>query len=132
MAVYYKITPTNEIYRVLTDKHHLSLEDMWRNTESDCVQMVSTFGTKKKYTLVLDEEGKLKGRWRNRIATKLFNNYGDFIVGTVVVVKTSGWATFKDEQTEEFEQEIYKIFPQAKIHTITETDAVFLDEYDVD
>lgn len=41
--------------------------------------------------MIVDEEGKLKGKYVNRQATKIFNKYTktlDFIVGTVLICTT--------------------------------------------
>ena len=81
----------NEIIRVNgareeflpADGRHYTLEEMYKATGCDMVQIVAT---KDGRLMVLDEEGKLKGRPVNQVATGLYL-YGnqDPIVGDVLV-----------------------------------------------
>lgn len=58
------------------------VKDLYPLIDTNVVQMVESG----KFKIWLDEEGKLKGKPVNRVATKLWNYPGDMIVGDVVVV----------------------------------------------
>jgi len=100
---FYVIAPGDgEIKKVKTSKTHVSCEDCYRFIGCDLVQMVM-FKIGKTYCMILDEEGKLTGSEYNELATILYNNPYDFIVGKVVITKTDGWKVFSEEQAKDFE-----------------------------
>lgn len=115
MAYFYRITVDGTVEKVKTDKKNLTLQDCYKATESDIVQMVHCYGLKHSYTMVLDEEGKLTGRFLNMLATMMYANPYDVIVGTVVITKTAGFGTFNEKQCEVFEDELRAIYPDVEI-----------------
>lgn len=115
MAYFYRITVDGTVEKVKTDKKNLTLQDCYKATESDIVQLVHCYCMKHSYTMVLDEEGKLTGRFLNGLATMMYNIPYDVVVGTVVITKTDGFGTFNEKQCEVFEKDLRDIYPDVKI-----------------
>jgi hypothetical protein len=84
MAKYLKITTKGELLTIDTGDKYADLEFLYSQTMSEMVQMIGINGA----TMWLDEEGKLRGRDVNIIATDLYEQtYGpyDLIVGDVIL-----------------------------------------------
>ena len=109
---YYYVAQVNggRVVKVATDKKKLELHDCYKAIGCEMVEMVGAKVGGKSYIIILDEEGKLKGRALNPVATRLYCNlYGrpvDCIVGKAVIAKTSGWATFTEEQATVFDRDL--------------------------
>lgn len=102
---------TGELKRVETTKTHLTLGDCYGAIKCDWVEDVTFTVNKFKYHMILDEEGKINGlQVPNYKATALYNKVYDSIWGTVVIAKTEAWATFKAEQAEKFEKDIFDTY----------------------
>lgn len=79
---YYLITTKNEISEIQTDRR-FGLDDYYKLIDCDCIQYVMTDAGR--YNMILDDEGKLKDKELNYLATLLYNNPYDFIVGDVLL-----------------------------------------------
>lgn len=77
---YYLITTNNTVIEKQTDKNY-ELDDFYKLIDCDCIQHIMASG----YDMILDDEGKLKNKPINLIATRLYNNPYDFIVGDVLI-----------------------------------------------
>lgn len=78
---YYLITTDDAIIEKQTDRRY-ELSDFYELIDCDCIQHVMTDNG---YDMILDDEGKLKSKPINLIATRLYNNPYDFIVGDVLI-----------------------------------------------
>lgn len=84
MAKYLKITTNADILIIDSGDEYADLEFLYSQTMSEMVQMVGLGDV----TMWLDEEGKLRGRQVNMIASQLFEEvHGafDLIVGDVIL-----------------------------------------------
>ena len=114
---YYYVAQVNkaEVTKVATNKAKLGLQDCYNTIGCEWVEMVPGKVGKKSYTIILDEEGKLTGRALNPVASWMYNNPYDCIVGTAVIAKTQGWNTFTEEQAAEFDKALQESIIGIKI-----------------
>lgn len=105
---YYYVAQVNggRVAKVATNKMKLGLHDCYKAIGCEMVEMVGAKLGGKSYTVILDEEGKLTGRAFNPVATRLYGNPYDCIVGKAVITKTSGWSTFTEEQATVFDKDL--------------------------
>ena len=75
---YYLITTTNMIREIETDRR-FGLDDYYKLIDCDCIQYVMSGDGR--FNMILDDEGKLKDKDLNYLATLLYNNPLDYIVG---------------------------------------------------
>ena len=68
------------------------------------IEVVPTQSTENSHVLIVDEEGKLKGKGINRCACMLFGSTRDLIVGTAVLARS------EDEEIVGFGEELAKSF----------------------
>ena len=103
---YYYVAQVNKakVVKVATNKTSLGLNDCYKAIGCDWVEMVGCKAGKKSYTIVLDEEGKLTGQALNPVASRLYHNTYDCIVGKAVIVKTNARGTFTEKQAAEFDK----------------------------
>jgi len=104
MAKYLKITTKGELLTIDTGDKYADLEFLYSQTMSEMIQMIGIKGA----TMWLDEEGKLRGRDVNIIATDLYEQtYGpyDLIVGDVILTgdedENGNLLGFSDEEIAE-------------------------------
>lgn len=85
MAKYLKIATSGEMTTLDSGDKTADLAFLYENTGSEMIQMIVLDGV----TMWLDEEGKLRQRAVNQIATQMFwdvfGPYSDVIVGDVVI-----------------------------------------------
>jgi len=109
MAKYLKITTRGEVLTIDTGDKYANLEFLYSQTMSKTIEVVRLNGA----TMWLDEEGKLRGRDVNTIATDLYEQtYGpyDLIVGDVILTadedENGNLLGFSDEQIEEIANKV--------------------------
>lgn len=110
MANFYLIHTDGTVTREQTSKTHLNLQDCYQALDCDLVEMVHITLDGKKYIMIVDEEGKLRDKEYNELASSLYNNPWDYIVGDAVLVKTDGWKVMEEEKSKAFEDSLMKVF----------------------
>ena len=85
MATLYRVDGKTEEVEPRDKKKGFSLEELYKLIDTDMVEVVRSG----KAILIIDEEGKIKRKPRNNIATDLATHLGpgDFIVGDVLRCK---------------------------------------------
>ena len=83
---YIKITPNGEIKLVKKETHYFSLDELHKEVECNTIQIVKPQDTAfRDLLMVIDDDGKLKGRPVNMLGTLIYNNPLDFLVGNVII-----------------------------------------------
>lgn len=94
------------------------LADYYKEIECSCIETAPIYNSLKgKYKdfpslLIIDENGKLDGKGINIIASFLFSNPCDFIVGNCLLAKIEGedFCGYTEEECEKIIQELKEYF----------------------
>lgn len=107
---YIKITTNDEYIIVPAETNKLSLDDYYREINTDCIDIQPT--TVDDLYMIIDDEGKLKEKPMNITASLFFPSDIDYIVGDVLI----GQRGIEDIYALEYEEavELMEIMKKAR------------------